>query len=296
MAFDILPLCIGPTIGAMKHFFFALIFAVMCGLSVAAQAQVLRFAVIPEEPAAVAQQRFAPLLRYLETRGLTAVWIPMADMPSLIDAVASKRVDFAWMNGFAFLQARARMSGNLMPIAQRTEDTQFKSVILTHDADIQKLADIAGKNILFGPPTSASGHLMPRHFINAQVPALIAAGPAKYAASHEAVIYQLLEKKVDVGVVNEAVWKRLQAEGRLHLKSLQTLYTTPSFFDYCFAIPADRDPALVTALQNALIGLNPRSAEHAPILHALRATRLISSAPENYALLEAIAKESGLLK
>jgi phosphonate transport system substrate-binding protein len=278
----------------MKIFFAAL--ALLFG-SLAAHAQVLRFAALPEEPQAVVQQRFAPLMRYLESRGMNAVWVPMPDMPTFIDAIASKRVDFVWTNGFSYVLARQRMGGNLIPIAQRAEDAQFKSVFFSANESVKGLADIAGKTLVFGPASSASGHLMPRHFLISQSPGTLETAKAtKFTASQEAVLWRVAADEESVGVVNEAVWSRLMADGKLPKKSLKVFHTTPAFFDYCFAIPADRDPALITALQNALIGLDPRRGDDVPILRALRASRIIITTEDNYSQLEAAAVQSGLIK
>jgi phosphonate transport system substrate-binding protein len=263
----------------------------------AAYAQVLRFAAIPEEPQAVIQQRFAPLMRYLESRGLTAVWVPMPDMPAFIDAIVSKRVDFIWTNGFSYALARQRMGGNLIPIAQRSEDAQFKSVFVSANESVKALADITGKTIIFGPASSASGHLMPRHFLISQSPGTLETAKAtKFSSSQEAVVWRIAADEESVGVVNEAVWERMGVEGKLPKTQLKVFHTTPTFFDYCFAIPADRDPALITALQNALIGLDPRRADNLPILRAMRASRIITSTEENYTALEGAAVQAGLIK
>ena len=265
--------------------------------SVASHAQVLRFAALPEEPQAIVQQRFAPLMRYLESRGLNAVWVPMPDMPTFIDAIAATRVDFIWTNGFSYVLARQRMGGNLIPIAQRSEDAQFKSVFISANESVKTLADIAGKTLIFGPASSASGHLMPRHFLIAQSPGTLeAARSTKFSASQDAVAWRVAADEQSIGVVNEAVWTRMNAEGRLPKTGLKVFHTTPAFFDYCFAIPADRDPALITALQNALIGLDPRRGDDQPILRALRASRIIASNEENYSQLEAAAVQAGLIK
>lgn len=138
---------------------------------------------------------------------------------------------------------------------------------------------------------------MPRHFLIAQSPGTLEAAKAtKFSSSQEAVTWRVAADEQSVGVVNEAVWTRMSADGKLPKTALKVFHTTPAFFDYCFAIPADRDPALITALQNALIGLDPRRGDDQPILRALRASRIIASNEENYSPLEAAAVHAGLIK
>jgi phosphonate transport system substrate-binding protein len=261
------------------------------------QAQVLRFAAIPEEPAPIIQQRFTPLLRYLETRGMSGVIIATPDMNSFIDAVTAKRVDFAWISGFSFVQARARMSGNLTCVAHRKEDVNFQSVVVTRDAQMSSLDGIAGKTIVFGPRASLSGHLMPRHFIKQLSPAALAqANALRFAVSHESVLEQIKRGVGDVGVLNAASFFRMKEDGKIADDALRVVYTTPTYTDYCFALTGDRDPTLFTALQNALVALDPRRPEHAAILSSLRATRLVAATDDAYSDVEAIAKEVGLIR
>jgi phosphonate transport system substrate-binding protein len=258
---------------------------------------VLRFAAIPDESWAVTQQRFTPLLRYLETRGMSGVMIATPDLASFIDAVTAKRVDFVWINGFSFVQARARMGGNLTCVAQRKEDANFRSVFVSRDSAINSIEHLAGKSIVFGPRPSVSGHLMPRFFLK-QHPSepLSKLKTIRHAVSHEATLDQVNRGVADVGVVSASALARLIAETKVDASALHVLHTTPTFVDYCFALTGDRDPTLYTALQNALTGLDPRRSDHMAILQSLRAKRVIAASDDAYAPIEEMAKEVGLLR
>jgi phosphonate transport system substrate-binding protein len=262
-----------------------------------AQAQVLRFAAIPHEPAAMAQQRFAPLLRHLETRGLTGVYIATPDVNTFVESVVTKRVDFAWMNAFTFVQARARMNGNLSCVAHRREDTQFQVAFVTRDASLKSLDTLAEKTVVFGARTSAVGHLMPRAFLKKESPGTLEKLKAiRHAASHEAVLDQLHRGVADIGVVSVSALAKLRSEGKVRDDPLHIIYTSPPFYDSCFAMPADGDPALFTAVQAALTGLDPFRVEHQAILQATRASRLVAGSDESYALLTEIARELKLIQ
>ncbi len=276
---------------------FAFASILLCTVFGAAHAQVLKFAAMPEEAPAVAQARFTPLLRYLETRGMSGVFIATPDMPAFIDAVVSKRVDFVWINAFTFVQARARMRGDLTCVAHRREDANFTSSFITRDPNITSLSGLADKSLMFGPRTSTTGHLMPRHFLKTEAPGTLEKlRTIRHGASHEAVIDHVRRSAADVGVINTAVLARLKEDGKLADDALRVIHTTPPFQEYCFALPGDRDPALFTTVQNALTGLDPRRPDHRDILRSVRASRIVAGSDDAYAPLEEIARELGLVK
>ena len=55
----------------------------------------------------------------------------MTDYAASVEALANRQVDLAWFGGFTFVQAQQRSGGKAMPLVQRTEDEQFRSVFIT---------------------------------------------------------------------------------------------------------------------------------------------------------------------
>jgi phosphonate transport system substrate-binding protein len=86
----------------------------------------------------------------------------VTDYAAAVEALVNRKVDLAWFGGFTFVQAHQRSKGQVLPLVQREEDTRFRSVFITTDPAIRTLADLRGKDVSFGSPSSTSGHLMPR--------------------------------------------------------------------------------------------------------------------------------------
>ena len=87
----------------------------------------------------------------------------MSDYPAAVETLVNKKVDLVWLGGFTFVQANLRSGGKVVPLAQREEDTKFQSVFIAKtDSGIKSLADMKGKQVSFGSPSSTSGHAMPR--------------------------------------------------------------------------------------------------------------------------------------
>ena len=260
--------------------------------------QVFRVTTIPEEAATEQVRKFTPLAQYLEKKlGMKVEFTPVTDYPAAVEAMVNKKVDLVWFGGFTYVQASIRSKGNVIPIAQREEDTKFQSVFITKtDSGIKKLEDLKGKQVSFGSASSTSGHLMPRSF-------LLAAkiDPEKdfkriaYSGAHDATIASVVSGKVDAAALDITVWKKFVTENKVDTKAVDVFYTTPGYFNYNWAVHADMPADLRAKVAKALIDIDPATPEGAEILKLNRATRYIPTKAENYTGIEAAAKSAGLL-
>ncbi|RVU47637.1 putative selenate ABC transporter substrate-binding protein [Rubrivivax rivuli] len=278
---------------------FSLLAGALLAWGSAAQAQqVLRVTTIPEEAATEQVRKFTPLAQYLEKQlGVKVEFTPVSDYPAAVEALVNKKVDLVWFGGFTHVQAQLRSGGKIVPIAQREEDTQFRSVFIAKtDSGIKSLADMKGKQVSFGSQSSTSGHLMPRSN-------LLAAGinPEKdfrriaYSGAHDATIASVVSGKVDAAALDITVWRKFVAENRVDTKAVDVFFTTPPFFNYNWSVHADMPADLRQRITKALLDLSPATPEGAEILRLNRATRYIPTQAENYKGLEAAGRSAGLL-
>lgn len=93
-------------------------FAALAGLPLAAQAEeVLRVSAIPDEAPTELQRKFAPLGAYLEAEtGMKVSFVPVTDYAAVVEALATRKIDMAWLGGFTFVQASLRTRGTAVPL------------------------------------------------------------------------------------------------------------------------------------------------------------------------------------
>ena len=128
-------------------------------------ADTLKVSAIPDEAPTELLRKFKPLGAYLEQQlGMKVEFVPVSDYPAVVEALATDRIDLAWLGGFTFVQARLK-TGNAIPLVQREQDAQFTSKFITADPAVKSLADLKGKTFAFGSVSSTSGSLMPRYFM-----------------------------------------------------------------------------------------------------------------------------------
>jgi phosphonate transport system substrate-binding protein len=273
--------------------------AVLAAVVGVAQGQqpVLKVSAIPDEAPTELQRKFAPLGKYLEKQtGMKVEFVPVTDYAAVVEALASRRLDMAWLGGFTFVQTKLRTNGTAIPIVQRQEDAAFTSRFITAQPNIKSLADLKGKTFAFGSPSSTSGHLMPRYFLQqAGIDPERDFKRIAFSGAHDATAAFVESGKVDAGVLNASVWDKLVEQKKVDLSKVRVFATTPPYFDYNWAVRGDLDPALVKKLTNAFLALDPNNPEHKEILALQRATKFIPTKAENYVGIESAARSAGLL-
>jgi phosphonate transport system substrate-binding protein len=274
-------------------------FAAMAGLSPVHAQTTLKVTTIPEEAATEQVRKFGPLVKYLErTLGMKVEFTPVNDYPAAVEALVNKQVDLVWFGGFTHVQAQIRSGGKVIPIAQREEDTQFRSVFITQtDSGIKQLSDLKGRQVSFGSQSSTSGHLMPRSF-------LLQAGidPEKdfkrvaYSGAHDATIASVVSGRVDAAALDITVWRKFVDEKKVDTGRVNVFYTTPPYFNYNWSVHADMPAAQRERITRALLALSMDNPEGKEILTLNRATKYIPTRAENYKGLEAAGRSAGLIK
>ena len=284
----------------MSHYLKAILCFLLFSTSISLSAQtVLRVTTIPEEAATEQIRKFGPLTKYLErTVGMKVDFVPVNDYPAAVEALVNKQVELVWFGGFTYVQAQIRSGGKIIPIAQREEDTSFRSVFITQtNSGIKRLADLKGKQVSFGSPSSTSGHAMPRSF-------LLDAGidPEKdfkrvaYSGAHDATIAAVVNGRVDAAALDITVWRKFVSENKVDTTKVDVFYTTPPYFNYNWSVHADMPAPLREKITAALLNLNMNNPEGKEILTLNRATKYIPTKPENYKGLENAGRNIGLIR
>ena len=201
-----------------------------------------------------------------------------------------------WILLLVLRGSASRSGGKAVPIAQREEDEKFRSVFITSEPSIQKLADLKGRDLSFGSQSSTSGHLMPRSFLlQAKIEPEKDFKRIAYSGAHDATIASVVSGKVDAAALDITVWRKFVSENKVDTKAVNVFFTTPTYFNYNWSVHADMPADLREKIKAALLALNPANPEHAEILKLNRATRYVPTTPENYKGLESAARSAGLL-
>ncbi len=264
-----------------------------------AQPAVLRVSAIPDESPTELQRKFKPLGDYLKKEtGVDVQFTPVTDYAAVVEGLANNKIDLAWLGGFTYVQAKLRTQGGAQPIVQRAEDEKFTSRFIVPAASpVRSLAELKGKTFAFGSPSSTSGHLMPRFFLQKEgIDADRDFKTVAFSGAHDATVAFVASGRADGGVLNASVWEKLVESANPNAAKVRVLATTPPYYDYNWTVRPGLDATLTRKIRDAFLKLDPAVAEHKEILALQRATKFIPTQASNYDGIEAAAKAGGLIK
>jgi len=206
-------------------------------------------------------QRFLPLTRYLSDKvGADFVMVPV-DTNDFEKRFKDGEFTFTHTNSVLYVILRENQGAELIAAEKRGNlgARTTGSIIARKGSGINKLADIKGKRMVFGPMLAPSGYL-------AEYDLMLAAGinpendlahytipPGSY--KHEKLIYGVLYGKYDVAAAPVLDLEIMTREGKIAADDFVILAQSIPV-PYCtFAVAKGTDPALVRKVKDALLSL-----------------------------------------
>jgi phosphonate transport system substrate-binding protein len=274
----------------------ALLVSPGCRTQDGSKPRTLRLSMIPTTDPGKVIRESQPLVEYLEreTGAKIDLTVP-TNYAAVVEAISNDQVDIAYLGGFTYVQASKR--AGVLPLVQRERDREFHSLFITHkDSGINSLGDLKNRKFAFGDVNSTSGHLMPEYFMRQAGVDLEVITNALYSGGHDATALAVANKKVDAGALDETVYQKMVADGKLDGTQVKVFYTTPPFFDYIWAARKTLDPSIAASFSSAMLKLDSNDTTHKPLLTLLNASKYVKAEDGDYAKLRQAATDAGLLK
>ena len=183
----------------------------------------LRFGLLPTEEAPEMVRQFQGVADHVSGAvGLPNEIFVSQSYNALIEAMEADKIDVAYLGGGTYVAAYMKgMDVVPMVVAKLRGRTYYKSCIITNaKSDIQTLNDIKGKKFAFVSPTSTSGGVGPRFYLNKN-----GINPEQdfaeliYAGKHDSVYLAIKNNKVDAGAVGDVYFPRWKERGLLEYTS-----------------------------------------------------------------------------
>lgn len=187
----------------------------------------LRVGLVPNIAPEQQQARYQPFADYLEGElGVTVELFVAADYAGVVAALASGRIDLAYLGGLTYVQAEAQVA--LTPLVsevdQYTGTTRYLSAVVVRDeAPYTGLADLIqdGVTFAFGDVSSTSGSLYPRIMLVEagadchprdldRCPPL---GRVYFTGGHDAAALAVLGGSADAAGLELRILRRLERDG-----------------------------------------------------------------------------------
>lgn len=262
---------------------------------------------IPDQDPEKLQREYARLADYLsEELAVPVEFRPVTDYPASVSAFRVGDLDMVWFGGLTGVQARLQVDG-AEAILQRDLDERFTSVFIASVdsgipvlSGVDGLAELKGRTFTFGSESSTSGRLMPQSFLDqAGVTLNDFAGEPGFSGAHDKTIALVEAGSFEAGALNSQVWYDRVEAGEVDLSKVQLILETPTYHDYHWVVRPDITERygedFPQKVVDAFLNLDASDAEEAQILDFFGAEKFIASENGNYAQIEAVGREVGLI-
>ncbi len=251
-----------------------------------APARTLLIGLIPEQNIFRQLERYEPLAGYLRDR--TGIAIRLSVLPRYGNIIANfkaLRLDGAVFGSFTYALAHARVG---VVVLARPENpagvsTYHGLIFVRKDSGIRTARQMRGKRFAFVDKATTAGFLLPLKYFreNGVSDYRTYLGEAYFAGTHEDAIYDVLNRKADVGAAKNTVYDRLAAvDGRI-TRDLEILARSPDVPENGLALRADIEEPVRKALKDALLGMHNDPGGRAA-LEKLGARRFIETGDADY--------------
>jgi len=280
-----------------------------CAIATAEQAHTppmrpLRFTAIPDHNASDLKQKYDPVAEYLaDSLGVPVQYVPAADYQASVEMFKNGDVQLAWFGGLTGVQARRAVPG-ARAIVQGIEDPKYYSYFIANASTGLKRSEnfpvgIAEFPFSFGSESSTSGRLMPEYFIREQTGETLKEffrHPYGFSGSHPKTAQLVSEgTAVKVGALNFKTYDSLVADGKIDPDVCRIIWKTPEYADYNFtahpSLETDYPAGMTDRLQRSLIAMKDPQ-----LLAALSRSGLIVANDEQFAKIEKVAKQLGMIR
>ena len=247
----------------MKKLFSICCITVIALLSVFAHAanpdpSTLKVALLPDENAATIIKKNKALQDYLEKKlGKKVQLIVTTDYSSMIEAMRHGRLDLAYFGPLSYVLARQKSDIEPFAAVKQNGKTTYQAVLIANTSSgINKIGDIAGKNVAFGDKASTSSHLIPKSMLAEKN--LYAGKNYKehFVGAHDAVAMSVQNGHAQAGGLSKPIYETLVQRGMIKPQKVKVIATSKPFPQYPWTMRSDLNPQLKQKIRTAFLEIN----------------------------------------
>jgi phosphonate transport system substrate-binding protein len=120
-------------------------------------------------------------------------------------------------------------------------------------------------------------------------------GEPGFSGAHDKTIELVEAGTYEVGALNSQVWRARLEEGVVDTAKVQLIFETPSYYDYHWVARPELGDGLKAGIVAALTSLDGSDPDDAAILGFFGAGSFIETDNSNYASIEAVGREIGMI-
>ena len=254
----------------------------------------LLIGLIPEQNLFRQFERYKPLARYLSKK--IGVNIKLSVLPrygNIINNFKTEKMDGAFFGSFTYTLAHARLGVEVLarPVGLDGASTYHGLIFVRKDSGIKSIQDMKGKRFAFVDKATTAGYLLPRaYFHEHELDYKTFLRESYFTGTHEDAIYDVLNRKADIGSAKNTVYERLAASDSRVENELIILERSPDVPENGLAVRRDLDETIKQQLKDALLGMY-RDPEGIALLKDFGARTFVETTDKDYLPVYQYARE-----
>lgn len=218
----------------------------------------LKVALLPDENAATIIKKNRPLQEYLEKKLDRKVQlIVTTDYSSMIEAMRHGRLDLAYFGPLSYVLAKQKSEIEPFAAIRQKGKTTYQAVVIANtSAGIDRIGDIAGKDVAFGDKASTSSHLIPKSMLAEKK---LYAGQdyrEHFVGAHDAVAMSVQNGHAQAGGLSKPIFETLVSRGMIKPEKVKVIAESEPFPQYPWTMRSDLDPQLKQKIKSAFMEIN----------------------------------------
>jgi len=252
---------------------------------------------IPEQSLFKQMDRYEPLARYLAHRtGIEIQLVILSRYGNIISNFQSAKMDGAFFGSFTYALAHVKLGVDVLarPEGLDGASTYHGLIFVRKDSGIGSLEQMRGKRFAFVDKATTAGYLLPlAYFQQHKKNYRTFLREYYFTGTHEDAVYDVLNKKADIGAAKNTVFNRLAQSDKRISEELVVLAKSPEVPENALAVRKGLDSALKSRIQNELLTMDG-DPEGARVLKAFGARRFILTRNSDYRVVYDYARDSNL--
>ncbi|MCK5504365.1 MAG: phosphate/phosphite/phosphonate ABC transporter substrate-binding protein [Thermodesulfovibrionia bacterium] len=253
---------------------------------------------IPERNIFDQLDRYEPLAAYLSAKaGIKIELKVLARYGNIIDNFIPLDMDGAFFGSFTYILAHSKLKVEVLARPQFIDgrSTYNGLIFARKGSGIRTVNDLEGRTFAFVDKATTAGYLVPLAYFEKN-------GIRNYrtyfkktyfAGTHQDSIYDVLNKKADIGSAKNIIYERLAAVDERITKELFILEESLSVPSNALAVRKDLDSSVINQLKNALLNMH-NDADGRNALKNFGAQKFIETVNDDYSNVYKYLKQANL--
>jgi phosphonate transport system substrate-binding protein len=259
--------------------------------------RVLLIGLIPEQNIFKQMERYKPIANYISKKiGMNIRMTVLPRYGNIINNFVSLGMDGAFLGSFTYALAHTKLGVDVLarPVSLNGASSYHGLIFVRKDSGITSIAGMHDKRFALVDKATTAGYLLPiAYFMKHGKSHRTYLKESYFTGTHEDAIYDVLNRKADIGAAKNTVYERLAAtDGRIR-NELVVLERSPDVPENGLAVKKDLAADMKRKLKQSLLDMH-HDPEGVHLLKDFGVQRFIETNDKDYLPVYRYASKIGL--